>query len=893
MKKLGFIITGLLMVFTLVACDKTETPKECSEGQVLNDKDVCVDEVVADVTFTVTFDTDGGSALAAVTVVDGESLALPAAPTKEGYAFVQWYITDNTVAYDFNSAVTADVTLKASWEVGELSDEEKVQQDIEEYIKTMFVSDSQVDTPWKIALNGTKVKWASEADYISDDGIILPLPSDVAETTGTFIGTFTLNDVKVVKEFQVPLKHVGPVVLTNKRTVPFENLTTEYTIEDGDVELFFEEDGSVPYIKVEDFFDLLVGFVDPDVDMTRTTTDGVLVLFYEYYDEEEDITYDLSVTIDSVENTITTNDPGFYWAYVSSTETNYGRHIEYIQDHPDAYAEDGVDVVYDLDDFFMDVVVYEDQVLLPYYVTNQLFAGLSYFNVYYNSDGLYGIYSLPDSSEKAYTTIHTSSMNNKDIPSDLLVHTFNMLAFDLNNLYGLQDIMEVEDYYTLLYSQKDDLLNPDAEDFDYAIRDLLMKDLDEAHTSYGYPSYFNKTSFAGPETNDLGLYGPRFRGWYYDGLFAVDDVIEAKWGAGVDGAWASSNKPNYWFLDSKTVMLSLNDFNTADIEESLVYDVTMVEKILELDDASTLLATIAEGNQFWYYNNSTDQNQKLEVLVNGVDQSYVDTYKAALVAHGLTLVIESTTNVDKQDGYYTVTIGDVDYMVVVSYDADYGLLYVGVSDLVPDTYLSAWDINPDIPELINSDSAVYLQMNLEKLFLEQPTTENIILDLSWNTGGNIGALYRIVGFITDNPFATSGIDGDTGMNGSTSYVTIGDGIPSYAQYNWSLLTTPVTFSAANELSTIFKSNDLGPVIGVQSGGGACSITPILLPNGTAFTMSSNNIGAYRTGAGTEEDPYIYHNTEFGIVPNYEIETDDIYDIDILLEILYVQEGLGE
>jgi len=87
------------------------------------------------------------------------------------------------------------------------------------------------------------------------------------------------------------------------------------------------------------------------------------------------------------------------------------------------------------------------------------------------------------------------------------------------------------------------------------------------------------------------------------------------------------------------------------------------------------------------------------------------------------------------------------------------------------------------------------------------------------------------------------------------------------------------------MANIFKANDLGEVIGVQTGGGACSITPILLPNGTAFTMSSNNISAYRTGTGTEEDPYVYHNVEFGITPDFEIPIEDIYDEAVLLGII--------
>lgn len=899
MKKLSLFLLGFLVIFTLAACGD-DTITECPTGQSLNKSGECVDDSTdpvdpvdpEPVMFTVTFDSDGGSDVASVTVEEGKTVALPAAPEKEGYAFVYWYVGDTDTEYDFTTAVSADLTLKAKWELGELSDEEKVAQDILEYEKTMYSTAFQVQTPWKITLNGTKVKYSSDSEYISDYGIVLPLPADVAETTGKFEATFTNGDVEVVKEYDVPLTHIAPVVIENSRNVPFTNLTTEYDVADGAVDLYFEEDGFVPYINLVDFFDLLVGFVDKDLVISKTVENGVLTMEYQYYDEDEDHTYDLILTVDANENTVSTNDPAFYWAYGTTTETNYGRHIEYVQDHPGEYYEEGEDVVYDLDDYFMDIVEYNGEVVMPFYMANQLFAGSSYYNVYYNYDGLFGIYSLPDDGDKAFRTIHTSSLNNEDIPADLLVHTFNMLAFDLNNLYGLQDIMGVEDYYSLLYSQKDDLLNPDPDEFDYAIRDLLLLSLDEAHTSYGYHSYFNKSTFSGPETNDLSYYGSRFRGWYYDGLFAVDDVNEARWGAGEGNAWAVSNKPDYWFLDDKTVMVSLNGFVTADIEESLVYDQTLVEKIMEIDDATALLAAIAEGDQFWYYNNSDDQTQKMEILIKGVSESYVDTYKAALEAHGLTLVIEETNVVEKENGYYTVTIDEVEYMVQVSYDADYGLLYVGVANSVPTEYLGTWALNPDFEDLVTSDSAVYLEMTLEAAFAERATIENIMLDLSWNTGGNIGALYRVMGFITDNPFEVSRMDGDTGMTGSTSYVDITDGIPSYAEYNWSLLTTPVTFSAANELATLFRSNELGPIIGVQSGGGACSITPILLPNGTAFTMSSNNIGAYRTGSGTVEDPYVYHDTEFGIVPDFEIDTDDIFTVSILLDILYNQVDLG-
>ncbi|HBY66068.1 MAG TPA: hypothetical protein DEG42_06835, partial [Acholeplasmataceae bacterium] len=686
-----------------------------------------------------------------------------------------------------------------------------------------------------------------------------------------------------------PLAPMSEVDISVTRSVPFENLTTEYTVADGDVNLYFEEDGSVPYIKLVDFFALLEGFIDPEVELTFTKGEGTLEIFYQYYDEDEDITYDLILTVNADDNTIITNDPGFYWAYVYSTETNYGRHITYDNDNPNNHSVEGSDVVYDLDLYNMDIAVYEGDVVLPYYIVNQLFAGSSYYNVYYNNDGLFGIYSLPSEGSLEYRTIKESSMNDEKMPAPLLVHTFNMLAFNLDYFYGLKDIMEVETYYDLLYAQRNKLLTNDPEDFDYALRDLLLKSIDEPHTSYGYPSYFNESDWAGPEQNDLKYYGDRFKSWYYDGYVAVDAVIGAKWGEAATG-WnaSSSGRPHYWFLDDVTVMLNLDDFNTADIEESATYDATLANAVLEAPDISLVLPAINSGSKYFYYNNSDENRNKLEVLVKGLTAADLTTYGNALVALGYTFVLETTTNLAKANGYYQLVIpadgtnAEQSYMVQIAYNEAMKLFYVGIINSIPLSFAGVWPFTVNIDEIVYSDSAVYMEMMMDQIILAAPTLENIILDISWNTGGNVGALYRIVGFITDQPFAVSGIDGDTGGM-STSHVLI-EGVPSYAHLNWALLITPVSFSAANSLATIFMANDLGPIVGKTSGGGACSITPILLPNGTAFTMSSNNINAYRTGTGQEEDPFVYHNNEFGITPDFAIDINLIYNVETLLTV---------
>ena len=69
-------------------------------------------------TYTVTFNTDGGSAVDSQTVNYNSTATTPTAPTKEGYTFAGWYTdTGCTNVYDFSAAVTESITLYAKWTV--------------------------------------------------------------------------------------------------------------------------------------------------------------------------------------------------------------------------------------------------------------------------------------------------------------------------------------------------------------------------------------------------------------------------------------------------------------------------------------------------------------------------------------------------------------------------------------------------------------------------------------------------------------------------------------------------------------------------------------------------------------------------------------------------------
>ncbi len=67
-------------------------------------------------TFTVTFNSNGGTAVAKQTVQSGKTATKPANPTKSGYTFDGWYSDSAlTKSFNFSTPITVDTTLYAKW----------------------------------------------------------------------------------------------------------------------------------------------------------------------------------------------------------------------------------------------------------------------------------------------------------------------------------------------------------------------------------------------------------------------------------------------------------------------------------------------------------------------------------------------------------------------------------------------------------------------------------------------------------------------------------------------------------------------------------------------------------------------------------------------------------
>lgn len=65
-------------------------------------------------TYTVRFNTAGGSSVPEQAIDHGQKITEPAAPTREGYTFTGWLLDGRP--FDFSTPITGDITLTAGWE---------------------------------------------------------------------------------------------------------------------------------------------------------------------------------------------------------------------------------------------------------------------------------------------------------------------------------------------------------------------------------------------------------------------------------------------------------------------------------------------------------------------------------------------------------------------------------------------------------------------------------------------------------------------------------------------------------------------------------------------------------------------------------------------------------
>ena len=125
--------------------------------------------------YDVTFETNGGSVIEPVQVIEGNQVNKPENPTKENYVFAGWYIDEAlTTKFDFSTSINAATTIYAKWN--------------DTYTVT-FNTD-----------NGTSVP----AQQI-ENGKLATKPADPKKTGFRFAGWYTDASFKTAFDFNTPI----------------------------------------------------------------------------------------------------------------------------------------------------------------------------------------------------------------------------------------------------------------------------------------------------------------------------------------------------------------------------------------------------------------------------------------------------------------------------------------------------------------------------------------------------------------------------------------------------------------------------------------------------------------------------------------------------------------
>ena len=172
---------------------------EISEGLVLAKKRSSSSSTTTP-TYTVQFDTNGGSAVSKVKTDENGKIEKPADPSKEGYVFAGWYSDSKlTKRFDFSTELTANSTLYAKW-----SENNEIILTIGSKTVSVFGSEIENDVAPKIVndrtmlpirivaenLGGT-VTWNGELQRVTmqkgADVILITIGADTAYVNGAAV----------------------------------------------------------------------------------------------------------------------------------------------------------------------------------------------------------------------------------------------------------------------------------------------------------------------------------------------------------------------------------------------------------------------------------------------------------------------------------------------------------------------------------------------------------------------------------------------------------------------------------------------------------------------------------------------------------------------------------
>lgn len=571
MKKILLLVTIVLLGFTLAACDdKTDGGLKCPEGQVL-EKDTCVDEPVTCETGKILENgicvdepvtcgtgqvlendvcvdelSNEDKIIAAKTALEIDApfelmnnITMPS-EILHGVEVVwesnnaTYLAADGTVVRAIFEDGNQYVTLKATLTFGGITTTKSfnfvviseelyiapITDDVDVVTDADAITfgDNNISERLSLPRSGTEgssISWESSNErLISTNGFVNRPGFFEGDELVTLTATVVNGDFTETRNFVVTVVAEEENLVTSVVTFPFENISTEYTVDTTELDVYFMNNGALPYVDVQEFINSLEGAIVSEEMVIVADGDSFRVSVI--YTEEGEPDYEVYTLFDFTLNTMEVNDFAIFDGVSVGTSTDFGSGLTYIGGD----STDPEMVYVDFDDYDFDLVMHEGKYLLPFHLANQFFSTFMY-NAYYNGDTVYGIDSYQFSDVEAEIT--DSSFNALEMPNDVREASYDFTAFVYDYFYGLKEDQEIDTYYDELekyyttFTTRDDTTS-------YKSVFRFAYSRDDLHTYHTMAGFYEDGYSLSVTLNDLGPNSQDF----YESSWALEDACDAK-----------------------------------------------------------------------------------------------------------------------------------------------------------------------------------------------------------------------------------------------------------------------------------------------------------------------------------------------------------------------------
>jgi SAM-dependent methyltransferase len=276
----------------------------------------------------------------------------------------------------------------------------------------------------------------------------VPITND---TTGDVVSDLQLNVIDRAEDYDFTIDTIGTFAYSGNPDIPYV---------DAEEFLYVLQDGLAYYeVTIDDAFTV-----------SYTVLGG---------GNEDSLTYEMSLEIDLVNQTIFYSDFNFSGSFNGVADIDYETDILPLSSE---YVEGEIEKTISLEEYNMQVVEEDGVYFMPLYLANLLFTG-DHINVYKKANDMYII----DYFSEAVDVLDNSDISGSLDLDNILSNTVNYTALFFDYFYGLKNFKEVVSYKQV-FEQKGFYDVTTFEEFDELLT-LFVYELDDLHTSiydYGY-----------------------------------------------------------------------------------------------------------------------------------------------------------------------------------------------------------------------------------------------------------------------------------------------------------------------------------------------------------------------------------------------------------------------